>query len=1063
MPKEKTVVELKTKEIPTIKVLISRTASSGIDKYLDKQQPLKEVLYTDKKGKDVLKTRINYRQLTKEVYNSYYHQVTYKQLYFEHLVKGKAIILGNYKTKAPDIFDSEHYPVNLRAENFESIQTITLDIDDNLSLKDFNNICKEHNIEPTLLYYTLTNPYYVQDKFRALFHLPYAITDIKSYSLLYRAFGLFFNGSIDKTSNLNRIFLGTENSPQKPIYEAIEPLIHLNEHAFLSIQNLKDILSKNKSKPYLNEHEHLVIEPIIKTIPVEYTKTNKKIKDIKSIAGYNDIWDTFIRGGFKDNPDYYNYCLACSFVALKHNLIERDKLIDILNTNNNSKEWNSILNGLRIENDGFIYYDIIASQLGLIQGAFESQRAKVIKAFSFKERLKNYQGTVINLEYTDYINADLLKDTLDKYAKAGNNILLNSFTGSGKSRVINSIFKGTKAVQVKPRQSNIQQTEVEYFDHNNQYLLENVNFDKYKQGEIYTTTESLYKIDTDIDRCIVDEAHCLVSESDFRGSSIKGLYEIEKKANYNIHITATPEPMDLDYYDIIIVFTQKEEHKNKIPIDITTYKLPKYNIVAEENLKVYKQLIDNGLKEIMLSEEEYIEYITPKPNGHDTILYRKQKTIAFVYVQEKSLLETLYKHYNKKYPDMVQIINGDNKKESELYQNIINTSSINQNNKRSKDNTKLVLMTDIISAGNNILDETSYYFLGIANKDTSNIRQVLARFRKADSIKVDWINYYKNDDAYNVKAYTLEEIQNSLKTQQLIALESKKDATEGAFYKQYRQLDYIRNIQKITKYNDDIKFFTAEYTDDKYKLLNKAYAIFNTQCSYTDFNTILSEFYNVKVGQLDNNNSNLENTELKLDMSSKELKKAILVNAFQGKYDKRLADVGITKDIIRKVDKFSGNYRLAAVDFILKDKRNNALTILKLYRNTIEYKKFNSNPTEYVKNGKPFDKESDDFLVWDLLNKVIVKTAWYSKDDIDIILTNLKRILDYKGTLKQLHHALKLSFKSTKVTKEIQGKRIKATIFSETTKADLLHLINKDLAPYGILCNINDISTYLSL
>lgn len=1103
---------------PTIQVLVSDSVLTGKYKYLDKEEPLTEVAYINKKGKEIKKTRNPpFTFITNQCYHSYYHELTYTELFNKVLVKGKGVILGHYKT-SKNLFDKKEYPINLKEKNFEYISTITLDIDNGLSLKDFDKICKDNNIEPNLTYYTLTNPYYPQDKYRPLFHLVKPIKDIDSYKHLYNSMNKLLNGEVDKTSNVNRIFLGTE------ILNGNNPLIHINEQALLSLDSINNIVTGAGYKATI-ENDTLIILPIVKEVKANVLEVKKDISYTKLNYDKKSIFSTFLNGGYKGKDDYYTFCLGCAFVWLKHGLGDYNELITILESNASHKDWDTILNGLDLNKEGFYYYDIITNELGLTVVDYKAQHKGTIDNNSIDNRLGNYQGNVIRVKFDKYIDEKQLKAILKENAQQGTKTLLIAPTGSGKTHSINKVSDGTGVIQVKPRQANVLQSKTEYFKDNNQYLLENVNYyDNNNNGEIYTTTESLYKITKNITSLFVDEVHTLVTENNFRGSSISALYDIEKELIEDngilLHITATPEPLDFNYYDTIIIYEKNENYLKLLgddddtKVNINSYRLPKYKLKDEENLKMYKQLIDIKLAKIMLTPEEvkevkkvyqnqamlrdeykklkaktgtdyysydYVAYnnLYKQRKEINGVIYGKQKKIAFIYVQDKELIQTLYTYYNELYPGQVAYITKDNKDNSDTYQSIIKHGLVNHyDNDNILNQIKLVLVTDNFSAGVNINDKTDIELMIIGNRDITNITQFIARFRRAYNVNVDLLTYFKKDSEYNNKMKPLGLIQQDLRLEQLGLLKSKKGHNKASFRRHYRALDYKRYISKVEEYNKDTEVTTAKYKDNYYTMLHNANRFYNLQFSFSDFNYALSKRFNLEVKDLKVNDIISSFT---IDTSLKDTDKAVLFLAFsESTYNKELEHIGITKALLRKVKVDRLTPKLAVIDYILKTRKTLAIKVIKQYKNIqqynnyLEYKDFKNNFF-----GVELDTDSDDYKVWFWLQQVIStvdfiytnkKTkeiahinTWYSKTDMNTIYKNIKHILDYQGSYKDFAIVLKSSFKITKKQIRVNKERIKVSTFKEYTPNTILEIVNKELASYNIKATINDILSYLSM
>lgn len=424
-----------------------------------------------------------------------------------------------------------------------------------------------------------------------------------------------------------------------------------------------------------------------------------------------------------------------------------------------------------------------------------------------------------------YISEDIegLKLAIDS-ANSGGKVLVLAPTGSGKTDTTIKYFRDINKLDscfISPNASNVEQIINKYnipgafgeisaeetFAKNN---IKSFTWDKFA---------GLKNIDLSNTIAIVDEIHQTFNDM-YRNEKIKGLYANLNKCKGQIDITATPNKLDLNSYDLIIEYKQKEQTK--------------YNVHLYNNKNDTKVLeIINKSKKFALLENntKHLEYYGASTSKKTDIVTR-------------SFVDT---NKSKTYDDiMVNSSIGD-------YEGILNTS--------------------IIIAGVNIYDKDITDIIIIDEKDISTLKQYCARFRDLKEVNVHIFNKYEDES----KFYSLEYLVNK-------KIDETQQALNGINYFNKQQLQKSSIYLRPMKLEEGNNFYydanLGEYKIDIPSIRNEVYSQYYRKADIFSFKELIEEYFtdNISIIEINEDNSQAKSTFKKILKIDEEEARNILGN-----------------------------------------------------------------------------------------------------------------------------------------------------------------------------------------
>lgn len=305
---------------------------------------------------------------------------------------------------------------------------------------------------------------------------------------------------------------------------------------------------------------------------------------------------------------------------------------------------------------------------------------------------------------------------------------------------------------------------------------------------------------------IVDEVHQLYTEM-YRKKNIDKLFYNLSKCKRRIDVTATPNKLDFLIYDEIIEYRQKNQ--------------------IDYNVNVYKNFDDNKVLDIINNSKKFALF-------RNNINY----------------LESIKEQTNKK----CDVVHSENKENNLTHINIIENSSLGD--------TEGLLNTAVITAGVNIKDKYITDIIVMDIKDTSTIKQYVARFRDLESVNVHIFAKFKEHYVSNVY-----EIEYKIKKQ----IEYAKEVCN--LYNKGRKEGFIdvktsKDATAFGKLNTEIgvMFEDGVFKVDEVSIRNKAYDTYYKRADIISFKSLLEEHFK-KVEIIEN--KEIVSEEIKEDIKEK--------------------------------------------------------------------------------------------------------------------------------------------------------------------------------------------------
>lgn len=278
----------------------------------------------------------------------------------------------------------------------------------------------------------------------------------------------------------------------------------------------------------------------------------------------------------------------------------------------------------------------------------------------------------------------------------GNNYNVIAFTGSGKTEALINKIKNEKikAVYLTPYESNSKQLEEKYKVPSVYGAINQKQVKDFLRSNnlIVSTYDGLSKILncsilTEEYVLLIDEAHNLVTHSNFRSRALDLIVQNMDQFKKIINITGTPEGvLNNDFKNVKFV----KENATSI--------ISKYSILM------------SGQR----SDEACVEHILNHKNKGKTVIFRNSiKTLETI--AEGLISGGIIK-------EKIKILSSQ-EKEGKLYESIIKDEQI-------PGSIKYVLTTSVISDGVNILNQNISAVYMLESFDLIQHRQFLARFRK---------------------------------------------------------------------------------------------------------------------------------------------------------------------------------------------------------------------------------------------------------------------------------------------------------------------------------------------
>ena len=421
-------------------------------------------------------------------------------------------------------------------------------------------------------------------------------------------------------------------------------------------------------------------------------------------------------------------------------------------------------------------------------------------------------------------------------ALQGEKTLLIAPTGSGKTYSIINMLKQVddvgeiKSIFIVPNSVNVEQIKVEY-NIPGAFGDIPVMGELEKGNVIAMTWDKFIQLDEEILKdyiVILDEVHQTYIEM-FRINKINKLYENLEATLGQIHITATPNKLNLNDYSYILEYRQKIQ---------TKYNVKLYNKVCDDTIR---NIIENSKKFALLKDDtNYLNFI--KENSP-----------------------------NKK----IDVITSNTRNLSKAYKEIVTKSTMKKFDG--------ICNTSVLMAGVNIYEPEITDIIIVGEKDIATIKQYVARFRDLKEVNVHIFNKYQEEESkiYDIE-WQIEKIS-----------ENRHDFINYYNSYQNKEFEEISLDIEPIRLNDSQEYYwnseLCKYTVNEIGIRNTCYTRYYSKADIQSFKVLLGEYFKeieiVEIKETDNiarkiyNQISKEEKEAALTLLEKE--KSILVGAVE--------------------------------------------------------------------------------------------------------------------------------------------------------------------------------------
>ena len=706
---------------------------------------------------------------------------------------GRSLVFARMETDEDNLYRGR------KNKYFVDTRFIALDFDDGLTIQTAEKIADENNIEPALIYKTFSH---TEDthKFRMVFRFDSPLTEDEfrySFKVLSEVFD---NQNDSNASDLCRLFLSTD----KGVY-------YENEDNKITLSKINELSNKFNQQSYTDFKEEKDFQEEWKS---KYELPKDKIQKIQSNADVREE----VKENFKqlelvkefEGGKWPGYESARSLMFVYNILGSMDEFFQTM-----KEYWPSWVARWKY----YYQYDMEHN----IEGhTFTNDILYNIGFFDCTdENIKLYEGKQFEID-GEYIGKDKMGLILE--AVDGGINLVTAPTGSGKtySTIKYAQENNKKLILLAPYKSTTWQTFTNYKHKDTVGFWGNKKVDLKGDENIiiatYDKSKQIYEqIEVDDYTLIIDEAHNLVGQYDFRNEAISSIHRLEKAVKDIIHITATPVGLNPNYDNI---FNFK---KNK--------KLETAYIVDSKDIKdMISLLVSNN-------SDDSLDII--RINNKEKQVYIKDTLVSNGFYSE----------------DEVLILNSDLKSKDE-FKHLINHEKVS-------DGIKVLVTTSLIDDGLNVKNKNVNNIFFFGSLDYNALIQFPNRNRNGFNAMYIF-NAHKDDrSSFEIKErfqYLREEAQKEV-TKYNETWEIWKDEYKTPLKEEERNyfLDNLTNTLRpnFVKYNDEL----CRYVVDEKKILLKVYQqLSGTLSNHNILERVLKSYGNFKKVKRVGSVEELENT-----------------------------------------------------------------------------------------------------------------------------------------------------------------------------------------------------------